>query len=349
MARVYTGIYITLLMCSLLAYGHDSTRTFDTNAILFSGTSNTHLAESVAAHLGVPLGNAQVGAFNDGEVNINVQDNVRNKDVYVVQSLCSSGDKTVNDHLTELYLFVRTMKRASAASITVVMPYYGYARQDRKTKPRVPISAADIAYLLEASGIDRVVTIDLHCGQIQGFFTQTPVDNLYGSLVLAPYVCNKDLANVVVVSPDAGGVERANTFKQQLEEVNIQPTMAIINKQRADAGVVSNMQLIGSVDGADAIIVDDLCDTGGTLVRAAQLLKEHGANRVFAAITHPVFSKDALEKIRNSCIDEMIVTDTIPLHKDLPDNVSIISVDSLLAETLERIQNGSSVSALFHT
>jgi len=320
---------------------------FADNAIVCAGNANPELAQRVADQLGLPLAPANVSRFHDGEVHINVHENVRNKDVYIVQSTCPAREQSINDYLMELYLLIRTMQRASAASITLVMPYYGYARQDRKVKPRVPISAADVAHMIEFAGADRVVTIDLHCGQIQGFFTHVPVDNLYGSLVFVPYLAHKSLHNTVVVSPDAGGVERADSFKQALNAHDIPSSIAMISKQRAQPGVVASMQLIGSVQDADAIIVDDLCDTGGTLVRAAEVLKDHGARRVMAAITHPVFSKDALAKIGHSCIDEMIITDTIPIHQELPDNVQVLSVADVLAEAMCRIQNGASVSALF--
>ncbi|MBS0626926.1 MAG: ribose-phosphate diphosphokinase, partial [Verrucomicrobia bacterium] len=245
------------------------------------------------------------------------------------------------------FLLVRTAKRASAKNITAVIPYYGYARQDRKTAGRVPISAADIALMLEVAGVDRVITIDLHCGQIQGFFRDAPVDNLYASFMFISYFEQKNLENIVVVSPDAGGVERTKTFKDNLIKRGIPAEMAIISKQRAKAGVVGSMNLIGDVNGADAIIVDDMCDTGGTLVKAAQLLKDQGANRVFAVITHPVFSGNALEKIENSVIDEMIISDTIPLRGEAPSNVRVISVASLIGEAICRIQSGKSISELF--
>jgi ribose-phosphate pyrophosphokinase len=249
--------------------------------------------------------------------------------------------------MMELYLLVRTLKRASAGSVTAIIPYYGYARQDRKSAPRVPISASDVAILLESAGVDRVVSVDLHCGQIQGFFHNVPCDNLYASIVYVPYFVEKGLNNAVVVSPDAGGVDRAKRFQECLASQGVNSTMAIISKQRAEAGVIDTMNLIGSVDGADAIIVDDLCDTGGTLIKAAELLKEKGAKRVYAAVTHPVFSKNALEKLGGSIIDEMVVTNTISLRDEAPANIKVLSVAPLLAETIYRIHLGESVSELF--
>lgn len=247
----------------------------------------------------------------------------------------------------ELFLFIRAMKRASTNSVSVVIPYFGYARQDRKTGPRVPISAADIALMLETAGADRIITIDLHCGQIQGFFRYVPVDHLYAAPIFASHFLQKKLHNPVIVSPDAGGVGRASTFRDRLAKHGIDARLAMINKQRAEAGKISSMNLIGEVSDADTIIIDDMCDTGGTLIKAAELLKKSGARRVFAAITHPVFSCNALEKIGKSVIDEMVITDTIPLRGEKPTNVSYLSISSLLAEAIGRIHQGKSISALF--
>jgi len=326
---------------------HTSWSTLKEKAVIFSGNANYGLAEEVVKYLDVPLGDAYVGRFNDGEIRISVNTNVRNKDVFIIQSNCPSDIQSVNDNLMELFLMVRTLKRASAASITAVIPYYGYARQDRKTSGRVPISAADVAMMLEGAGVDRIVTIDLHCGQIQGFFQGIPVDNLYASPLFTSYFSSKDLHNIVVVSPDAGGVERAKRFMEDLGRRGTHAEMALISKQREIPGVVGSMALIGDVKGATAIIIDDLCDTGGTLVKAAKLLKEHGAHRVFAAITHPVFSCTALELIRNSEIDDMVVTNTIPLRGEAPQNIHNISVAALLGEAIRRIQYGESISELF--
>jgi len=320
---------------------------FSEQALIFSGNATMDLANKVAEYLHIPLGKALVQKFNDGEIQIQIQENVRNRDVFIIQSTCPSATQSINDNLMELFLLVRTMKRSSTGSITVVIPYYGYARQDRKTTPRVPISAADVAMLLEQAGVDRVLTVDLHCGQIQGFFRNAPVDNLYAASVFIPYLAEKDLQNVVVVSPDAGGVDRANKFLKQLEKKGIPADIAMISKQRAAAGVIGSMNLIGDVTNADAIIVDDMCDTGGTLVKAAQLLKDSGARRVFAVITHPVFSSKAMEKIGASVLEEMIIADTIPLRGTVPANITTISVAPLLGQAILRIQCGESVSALF--
>lgn len=319
-----------------------------TNQImLFSGNANQDLAQKVSDYLGIPLGDASVSRFNDGEIQIHINQSVRGNDIFIIQPSCQNNNQSVNDNLMELYLLIRTMKRASAHSITAIIPYYGYARQDRKSTSRVPISAADIALLLETAGIDRVITVDLHCGQIQGFFHDVPVDNLFASSLFVSYIAGKALDNVVIVSPDAGGVERVKKFAEALNRKGIETEMALISKERAKAGVVASMNLIGNVQGANAIILDDLCDTGGTLVKAAQLLKDHGANKVFAIITHPVFSGTALDNIRNSVIEEMIITDTIPLRGESPQNIHLISIAPLIGEAILRVQQGESISVLF--
>lgn len=315
--------------------------------MLFTGNANGPLAAKVADYLKVPLGSAQIQEFNDGEIQIHVKESVRSKDVFIIQPTCKSDRQSVNDNLMELFLLVRTMKRASANSITAIIPYYGYARQDRKTNSRVPISAADIALLLETAGVDRVLTVDLHCGQIQGFFRNIPVDNLYASSVFVSYIANQKFNNVVIVSPDAGGVERAKKFAEALNRKGIETEIALISKERAKAGVVASMHLIGNVKGSHAIIIDDLCDTGGTLVKAAQLLKDEGASKVYAVITHPVFSGNALEKIKDSALDQVITSDTIPLQGEIPANIHLISVAPLLGEAIRRIDQGKSISALF--
>lgn len=339
-----------LLIGSLVAENtiHQSTVTTNlpADAIIFSGNGNLPLTKEVADYLNVPLGEAIISKFNDGEIRIKIQDSVRNKNVFIIQSNSSTNEQSVNDTIMELFLLVRTMKRASAASITAIIPYYGYARQDRKISERVPISAADIALMLEMAGVDRVVTVDIHCGQIQGFFQEVPVDNLNGASVFIPHFATKGLKNVVVVSPDAGGVDRAKRFGDKLAKIGIPSEIAMISKERAQAGVVASMNLIGNVNGADAIIVDDICDTGGTLVKAAQLLKDKGARRVFAAITHPVFSGHAVDTIRQSVIEEMVVANTIRLREAPPQNICTISVGPLLGEAIRRIASGESLSDL---
>ncbi len=342
--RIFFSLLLIVVMSSPLSA---LSRSVNGNALLFSGNANPELSKKVAQELGIPLGNAKVARFNDGEIQIHIDQNVRNKDIYIVQPTCPSADQSINDNLMELFLLIRTMKRASAHSITVIAPYYGYARQDRKLRARVPISAADVATMIEHAGATRVVTIDLHCGQIQGFFQNVPCDNLYASMLFAPYMAQQDLQNIVVVSPDAGGVERANQFIHELSKQGVTADMAVISKQREKAGVVGSMHLIGDVKGADAIIVDDMCDTGGTLCKAAQLLKDKGARRIFAVITHPVFSNQALETIGNSVIDQMVVADTIPLRGKAPENITVISMAALLADAIACLDQGESLSALF--
>ncbi len=314
---------------------------------LFSGSANPELAQAVADCLGTKLGEAKVARFNDGEIQIQIQDNVRNCDVFILQSTSISPTSTVNDNLMELYLMIRAMKRSSAKSVTAIIPYFGYARQDRKAKSRVPISASDVAMLLEVAGADHVMAIDLHCGQIQGFFHQTPVDNLFASTIFVPYVAKLGLYDPVIISPDAGGVERAKLFIEGLQSLGVPSRMAVIMKQRADAGIIETMNLVGKVAGSDVVIVDDICDTAGTLVQAAKELKEHGARRVFACITHPLLSGPACARIADSCLEELVVTDTVPLRGEVPRNIKQISVASLLASAILRINNGESISDLF--
>lgn len=315
--------------------------------MLFSGNSNPELTQAVANCLGMNVHRAKIGKFNDGEIRIQIEENVRGCDVFILQSTCPNVESSVNDNLVELYLMIRAMKRSSAKSVTAIIPYYGYARQDRKTQGRVPISASDIAMLIESAGADKVLAVDLHCGQIQGFFHHTPVDNLFASTIFVPYVSRLGLHDPVIVSPDAGGVERAKTFIEGLQSLGIPTKMAIIVKQRADAGVVETMNLVGKVQGSDVVIVDDICDTAGTLVKAAQELKEHGARRVFACVTHALLSGPACMRIEDSCLEELIVTDTIPLRGPIPKNITQLSVAFLLASAIMRISDGEPLSDLF--
>lgn len=316
---------------------------------LITGNANRPLAQAIATELNVELTPATVKHFNDKEVSVQIDQNIRNREVFIIQPTCTTDSGTVNDHIMELFLLIRAAKRASAAKINVVIPYYGYARQDRKTNSRVPISASDVAMLLEKAGANRVIAVDLHAGQIQGFFHDAPVDNLYGSLIFAPYIAGLKLDQPVVISPDAGGVERAKKFKDQLEKHGMKPDLAMIIKQRKEAGVVGQANLVGDVIGKDAIIIDDMCDTGGTLVKAADELKKFGAKRVYACITHPVFSGKALELIAGSQFEKLIITDTIPLRGKAPDNLVQLSVAPMIAEVIKRIQNGDSVSVVFKT
>lgn len=335
-------ILIAIIVCSV----HCSAE--DRPYLLFSGTTNLPLAEKIAKCLDMELSPVRISRFNDGEIKIKIDKNVRNTHVYIVQPICLTDKSSINDNLVELYLLVRTMKRSSAKSVTAVIPYYGYARQDRKTESRVPISASDIAMLLELAGADHIICVDLHCGQIQGFFHETTVDNLHAAPIFVRYFSSKkDLINPVVVSPDAGGVERAKKFIEGLNWHGVDAGLAVIVKQRAGAGVIEKMNLVGDVEGCDVIIVDDICDTAGTLVHAANELKNKGANRVFACITHPLFSGPALERVGSSCLTELVVTDTIPSRSHLPSNVVTLSIAPLIAEAIDRTHNGESISHLF--
>ena len=307
---------------------------------VFTGNSNPALANKICECLHVPLGAARVRTFSDGEIMIEITENVRGRDVYIIQSTCAP----TNNNLMELLIMTDALKRASAATITAVIPYYGYARQDRKAAPRTPITAKLVADLITTAGVDRVVTIDLHAGQIQGFFN-IPVDNLYAAPVILDYL--KDRFNgeeVVMVSPDAGGTERARAFAKRLG-----CTLAVIDKRRTGPNVAEVMHLIGDVRGKIAIILDDMIDTAGTLTQAAKALKENGARAIYACATHGVLSGPAIERINNSDIEEIVLTDTIPLgdKEQLSSKVRMLSVADLLAEAIRRIHEDESVSSLF--
>lgn len=316
---------------------------------VFSGNANTELAANVAKLVGVELGRITLDRFADGEVNVMVHENVRGKDVYIVQPTCVP----VNENLMELLLMVSTMRRSSARRITAVIPYYGYSRQDRKMAARVPISAADVARLLEAMGVDRVIAVDLHCGQIQGFFgPRVPVDNLDGGLVGVSYFGNHELVNPVVVSPDAGGVARAKKFREWLVgKYGVQNAgLAMIIKQRVKANEVSKMDLVGNVEGSDCIIIDDMIDTAGTLCKAAQHLVDHGARNVYAFASHGLFNGPASERIKNSALKEVVVVNTTPLPESCKGNEKIKQLDiaPLVAQAITNIHSKKSVSMLFN-
>jgi ribose-phosphate pyrophosphokinase len=310
------------------------------NTVLFSGNANPLLASEIAANLGVELGSADVGRFSDGEVSVEIRQNVRARDVFVVQPTCAP----TNEHLMELAFMVDALKRASARRITAVIPYFGYARQDRRPRSmRVPISAKVVANMLETVGVERVLTMDLHADQIQGFF-DIPVDNIYASPVLLSDLKSKRYANLVVVSPDVGGVVRARALAKQLG-----CDLAIIDKRRPAANVSEVMHVIGDIEGRNCVIMDDMIDTAGTLVKAAEVLKERGAKSVYAYCTHPVFSGPAVERIGKSALDEVIITNTIPLSAAAKANAKIrqLSVAFLFAESIRRISDGESVTSLF--
>ena len=311
-----------------------------TNGIrLVSGNAHKGLAQNVAAHLGIHVCDASVTSFSDGEIAVQINENVRGSDVFVVQPTCTP----VNDNLMELLLIIDALKRASAGRITAVIPYYGYGRQDRKVQPRVPISAKLVADLITAIGCNRVLTVDLHAGQIQGFFN-IPVDHLYASPVLLEYLRRSEFNDLVVVSPDAGGVERARAFAKKLNA-----SLAIIDKRREQANVSQVMNVIGKVKGRDTILLDDMIDTAGTIVQAAKALKEQGSTRVFAACSHAVLSGPAVQRINESVIEELIVTDTIPLDikKEECNKLTVLNIAPLLADAIKRIHEESSISSLF--
>lgn len=307
---------------------------------IFSGNSNPDLAQKICDCLAVPLGAARVRRFSDGEVMVEIGENVRGRDVYVVQSTCAP----TNDNLMELLVITDALKRASAATITAVIPYYGYARQDRKAAPRTPITAKLVADLITTAGVNRVVTVDLHAGQIQGFFN-IPVDNLYAAPVILNYLKDRFSGEkVVMVSPDAGGTERARAFAKRLEY-----SLAVIDKRRTGPNVAEVMHLIGDVRDKIAIILDDMVDTAGTLTQAAKALKENGAKAIYACATHGVLSGPAIERINASDIEEIVLTDTIPggTRENLTSKIKILSVADLLAEAIRRIHEDESVSSLF--
>ena len=310
------------------------------NTMLFSGNANPALGQEIATHLGIELGKAKVGRFSDGEVDVELLQNVRARDIFVVQSTCNP----TNENLMELLIMVDALKRASARRITAVMPYFGYARQDRRPRStRVPISAKVVANLMETVGIERVLTMDLHADQIQGFF-DIPVDNIYASPVLLSDLKSKRYPNLVVVSPDVGGVVRARALAKQLG-----CDLAIIDKRRPAANVSEVMHVIGEIEGRNCVIMDDMIDTAGTLVKAAEVLKERGAGKVYAYCTHPVFSGPAIERIAGSQLDEVVITNTIPLTDSAKacGKIRQLSVAFLFAETIRRISDGESVTSLF--
>jgi ribose-phosphate pyrophosphokinase len=307
---------------------------------IFAGSSNRPLAEAICAYVRVPLGQAEIGRFSDGEVQVEITENVRGGDVFVIQSTCTP----TNDHLMELLLMLDAFKRASAHRITAVIPYYGYGRQDRKVAPRVPISAKLVADLITTAGASRVLTVDLHAGQIQGFF-DVPVDNVYANPVLLEYLRERiGRREVTVISPDAGGVERARAFAKRLDA-----NLAIIDKRRTRPNEVAEMQIIGEVDGRVAVIVDDMIDTAGTLCAAAGAVRGAGAPLVLACATHPVLSGPAITRLANSNIDELIVTDTIPLRPEAAKlkKLRVLSVAALIGEAIRRTHDEASISSLF--
>lgn len=308
--------------------------------MVFTGNANPELAKLVVERLDIPMGEATVGKFSDGEITVEINENVRGKDVFIIQPTCAP----TNDNLMEMLLMADGLRRASATRITAVVPYFGYARQDRRPRSaRVPISARAIADMMVGSGIDRVLTVDLHADQIQGFFS-VPVDNVYGSPILLDDIERQDYENLIVVSPDVGGVVRARAIAKQL---NVD--LSIIDKRRPKANVAEIMHIIGDVEGRTCVLVDDMVDTAGTLCQAAAALKKHGAEKVVAYCTHPVLSGPAIERLTSSDLDELVVTDTIPLSAEAQASgrVRQLTCAGLLAESIRRVNNEESISAMF--
>lgn len=305
---------------------------------IFSGSSNSALANEIARYLGTELSGIDLKRFKDGEISVKIKDNVRAHDVFIIQSTCNPS----NDNIMELLLMIDAAVRASASRITAVIPYFGYARQDRKVEPRVPISAKVVSNIVQVTGADRVLTMDLHADQIQGFF-DIPVDNLYASPIAIDYLTSLSLQNVVVVSPDAGGVDRARFLAKR-----INAGLAIIDKRRPEANVSDVMNVIGEVKGRNCILIDDIVDTAGSITKAALALKERGANDVYSLFSHPVLSDNAVDNLKMAGFKEIIFTNSIPLaeYKRL-DNMKVLSIAPLFGEAIRRIHNGESVSSLF--
>lgn len=313
----------------------------DRKMMVFSGNANRPLAEAIVNHLNLPLGKAVVGSFSDGEIMVEIMENVRGQDVFIVQPT----SRPTNDHLMELMVMVDAIRRASAYRVTAVVPYFGYSRQDRRSRSaRVPITAKVVANMLTSVGVNRVLTVDLHSDQIQGFF-DIPVDNTYASPILLGDIWRQEHPDVMVVSPDVGGVVRARALAKRLDDADL----AIIDKRRPRPNEAKVMNIIGDVKGRTCVLVDDLVDTAGTLCEAARALKEHGARKVLAYITHPVLSGPAVRNVESSALDELVVTDTIPLSAEAKACTRIrqLSVAGMLAETMRRISNEESVSSLY--
>ena len=307
------------------------------NYMIFSGTANPALSQEISEYLDTPLSKATINRFSDGEINIQIAESVRGKDVYIVQPTSAPA----NSNLMELLIMVDALKRSSAKSITAVIPYFGYARQDRKAAPRVPISAKLVADMLETAGVTRVITVDLHASQIQGFFN-IPVDNLYGANLFIDYIRTKELKNPIIASPDIGGVARARYFAERLGL-----EMVIVDKRRQKANEAEVMNIIGSVEGKDVVLIDDMIDTAGTMVKGAKALKANGATSVMAYCTHPVLSGPAFERIENGELDELVVSNTISLSKE-SSKITVLSIADLLGESIRRINNNESVNSLFN-
>ncbi len=307
--------------------------------VVFTGNANTGLAKKICAYLGKTLGDSKVSKFSDGEIQVEILENIRRKEVFIVQPTCP----LVNDNLMELLLMIDAFKRSSASRIIAVVPYFGYARQDRKAAPRVPISAKLVADLIQQAGAHKIITVDLHAGQIQGFFN-IPVDNLYAKMDILSYIQKNYSGKLVMVSPDAGGVERTRSFAKAIDA-----GLAIIDKRRSAANKSKAMGIVGNVKNRTAIILDDMVDTAGTLTEAAGTLLDKGAKEVHAVCVHPVFSGPAIERIKRSKLKSVVVTDTIPLHEEAINckKIEVVSIANMIAEAMHRSYNGESVTSLF--
>lgn len=303
---------------------------------IFSGSANEEFAKKISKYLSLPLSDAGIKRFSDGEISIQIDESVRGKDVFIIQSTCAP----TNDNLMELLIMTDALRRSSASSITAIIPYFGYARQDRKASPRVPITAKLVANLIESAGVDRVATIDLHAGQIQGFF-DIPVDNLYGSIIFNDYIKNKNYKNPIIASPDIGGIARARSVAKALGL-----DIVIVDKRREKANESEVMNVIGDVKDKEVILVDDIIDTAGTIVKAAEVFKNKGAKSVIACCTHPVLSGMAYERIAKDALDELVVTDTIPLKQQM-DKIKVLSVAPIFGEVIRRVYHNESVNSLF--
>jgi len=304
---------------------------------IFSGNAHIALAQEIADYIGIPLGNAMVTSFPDGETFVKINENIRGRDVFIVQPTCPPS----NQHLMELLIMVDAARRASAKRITAVIPFFGYARQDRKDQPRVPITAKLVANLLVAAGVNRVITVDLHAQQVAGFF-DIPVDHLYAKPVLIKYLLSKKLDNLVVVSPDVGGLKMAAAYSQALS-----CDLAIVAKRRLSATEIQSLYVIGEVEGKNVLLVDDLTETAGTLTSAAKTLKKHGAQKIYAGVSHAVLSDLAIERLKNSEIEELITTNSVPVRTGDVRNIQVLCIAELLGEGIKRIHNNESVSSLF--
>lgn len=319
--------------------------------MIFTGSANPELGQKIATNLNTTLSTLKTARFADKEISIKFETHIRGNHIFIIQSTCNTNHGSGNDHIMELLLTIDAAKRASVKEITAVIPYFGYARQDRKTTPGVPISASVVASMIENAGVNRVLCVDLHCGQIQGFFKQIPVDNLYASLIFAPRIKELNLENIVVVSPDAGGMDRAGKFAEFLtsRKVVVDNVVMIYKKRNKDDNKIEISELLGDVAGKNAFIVDDMIDSGGTLVKACDQLLSKGAFAVYACVTHAVFSGKALENIKNSQFKLVMVTDTIPLNGEAPANLQVVSSAPLIADAIEKIATDGAVSDLFKT